>query len=124
LHKRIDPAIKIVCNPPKKQKLKIRIPQNISKNRKIPKNAPIWTLNREALETLKWENKEIPIYDPDTDQDSNDGNDSDDDNNNNEAGTSNSRKRKRKGKGKEKEKRKRKGKGKEKEKRKTKKSKK
>jgi len=96
LHKRIDPAIDIVCKPPTKSKIKIRSPQKTLTNVEIPKNAPIWTLSREALQQLKWENRAIPIYDP-TDQE-----DNNDDNNEggNEVGTS-SRKRKRKGKEKE-----------------------
>jgi hypothetical protein len=85
-----------VCKPPTKSKIKIRSPQKTLTNVEIPKNAPIWTLSREALQQLKWENRAIPIYDP-TDQE-----DNNDDNNEggNEVGTS-SRKRKRKGKEKE-----------------------
>ena len=81
LHKRIDPAIDIVCKPPTKSKIKIRSPQKTLTNVEIPKNAPIWTLSREALQQLKWENRAIPIYDP-TDQEDNN------DDNNEEVGTS------------------------------------
>lgn len=97
LHKRIDPAIDIVCKPPTKSKIKIRSPQKTLTNVEIPKNAPIWTLSREALQQLKWENRAIPIYDP-TDQE--DNNDDNNEEGGNEVGTS-SRKRKRKGKEKE-----------------------
>jgi hypothetical protein len=99
LHRRIDPTIDIVCRPPSKPKIKIRSAQHTQNKTeaKILKNAPIWTLSREALQHLKWENKIIPIYDP-TDEEGDD----DDNDNNEEVGTS-SRKRKRKEKGKEKE---------------------
>jgi len=86
-------VIDIVCRPPTNPKIKIRSTQHTLTKAEIPKNAPIWTLNREALEQLNWENRTIPVYDP---------TDEEDDDNDEEVGTS-SRKRKRKGKGKEKE---------------------
>jgi len=55
----------------------------------IPADAPIWTLNRAALRHLNWEDKEIPIYDPESD-------DGDDDNDNNAETSRSGRKRKRK----------------------------
>jgi hypothetical protein len=112
LHKRIDPTIDLLCKPPKNPKLRIRSPQHmLNKNEtKVPKGAPIWTLNKEALKIIKWDKKTIPIYDPDTsdqddDNNSNDDNDSDndDDNNDNDEAETSSRKRKRKGRRKEKE---------------------
>ncbi|CAG8743032.1 12558_t:CDS:2, partial [Dentiscutata erythropus] len=60
----------------------------------ILKNASIWMLNMAALRKLKWKNRIVLIYDPDTtDQDDDDNNS--DDNNDHEVGTS-SKKRKRK----------------------------
>jgi len=119
LHKRIDPAIDIVCRPANTEKAqKARIRSELYKQNKteaeIPKGAPIWTLSREALEHLNWVNRDIPIYDPDEEEEDNNNTEVGTDNNNTEAGTDNnntevgtsssSRKRKRKGKGKGKEK--------------------
>ena len=102
LHRRIDPAIDLVCRPPTKSKIKIRSTRHTlnKESAKIPKQAPIWTLSREALEHLNWENRTIPNYDPTDDDDDDDDDDDNDEDDNNEVGTSN-RKRKRKGKEKE-----------------------
>jgi len=110
LHKRIDPAIDVVCRPANTEKAqKARIRSELYKQNKteteIPKGAPIWTLSREALEHLNWVDRDIPIYDPDEEEDDNNNTEVGTDNNNTEVGTSSSsRKRKRKGKGKGKEK--------------------
>jgi hypothetical protein len=109
LHKRIDPAIDVVCRPANTEKAqKARIRSELYKQNKteaeIPKGAPIWTLSREALEHLNWVDRDIPIYDPDEEEEDNNNNTEEGtDNNNTEVGTSSSsrkRKRKEKGKGK------------------------
>ena len=96
LHFRIDPTVEMLRRKPKKStKEKIRSPRYMLNNEKsqIPADAPIWTLNRAALRHLNWEDKEIPIYDPESD----DGDDDNNDDNDNNAETSRSgRKRKRK----------------------------
>ena len=95
LHKRIDPAVKILRKKP--QIVKTKRAENFKTTTdELPVGAPNWCLNQEALKRFNRSTNNIPVYDYDTGQEDDNGNHSDTEDDYEEENRANSNKRKRK----------------------------